>query len=296
MSNEIVNESVRRLIIRKVIIALFLDDRFFSRLALKGGNAIDIVYGLSGRASRDVDSSLRGRLDGQELVEFSDALARSFDKVFSDSPYEVFDFRFGEKPSSRSAGAPAFWGGYLAEFKIIERSRRIGSDLERKRREALKIGKNGAATFSVDFSHSEFIGDTTLAQLDDYDIQVYSPEMIVFEKLRAICQQLPAYEEVSGSQMRRPRARDFFDIHLLAQRQGEQLFSAEKIQILDSVFEAKQVPLEYLDQIADSREYHRNDFTSVTSTVPKAEELKSFDFYFDYALSLVSRIQEARNK
>jgi hypothetical protein len=30
MSNAIVNESVRRLIIRKVIIALFLDDRFFA--------------------------------------------------------------------------------------------------------------------------------------------------------------------------------------------------------------------------------------------------------------------------
>lgn len=45
---------IRRLTIR----ALFADDTLMERLVLKGGNALSLVYGLSPRASLDLDFSL----------------------------------------------------------------------------------------------------------------------------------------------------------------------------------------------------------------------------------------------
>jgi len=41
-----------------VIIALVSDDYLMEQLVLKGGNAIDLVYQISGRASVDLDYSV----------------------------------------------------------------------------------------------------------------------------------------------------------------------------------------------------------------------------------------------
>jgi predicted nucleotidyltransferase component of viral defense system len=41
-----------------VIISLFSDDDLMNRFVLKGGNALDIVYNVSTRASIDVDVSI----------------------------------------------------------------------------------------------------------------------------------------------------------------------------------------------------------------------------------------------
>ena len=40
------------------IIAMFSDDYLMDILVLKGGNAIDIIYGIASRASLDLDLSL----------------------------------------------------------------------------------------------------------------------------------------------------------------------------------------------------------------------------------------------
>jgi predicted nucleotidyltransferase component of viral defense system len=46
-------EEVRRL----TIIALFSDDELYEQIVLKGGNALNLVYGLSSRTSLDLDFS-----------------------------------------------------------------------------------------------------------------------------------------------------------------------------------------------------------------------------------------------
>jgi predicted nucleotidyltransferase component of viral defense system len=55
---------------RKTLVAMFSDDELMERLVLKGGNALDLVYGISTRASVDLDFSLDGEFSGiDELRE-----------------------------------------------------------------------------------------------------------------------------------------------------------------------------------------------------------------------------------
>lgn len=64
--------------------------------------------------------------------------------------------------------------------------------------------------FSVDFSKHEYVEGCQEREFDEFSILVYSPEMIVAEKLRAICQQMEAYPHKGR---RNARARDFYDIY-----------------------------------------------------------------------------------
>ena len=71
--------------------ALFSVDELFDELVLKGGNALDLIYGFGGRASKDLDFSLPGDLPvGETRIE--EALVSRF----SEEGLEVFDFKFGQ--------------------------------------------------------------------------------------------------------------------------------------------------------------------------------------------------------
>ena len=54
--------------------------------------------------------------------------------------------------------------------------------------------------------------------------------------------------------------------------------------LLKNIFDAKEVPLPLIGKIAQYREYHRLDFTSVEAAVKPNIELNTFDFYFDYVV------------
>jgi len=117
--------------------------------------------------------------------------------------------------------------------------------------------------------------------LDDYTIYVYTPEMIVLEKIRAICQQMPEY---APNSTKTARARDFFDIYTVMEHFTIELASPQNIDLLKNIFDAKEVPLPLIGKIAQYREYHRLDFTSVEATVKPNIELNTFDFYFHYLI------------
>jgi predicted nucleotidyltransferase component of viral defense system len=51
---------------REVILALFADDALMQQLVLKGGNLLDVVYGISTRPSRDIDLSICGDVEDLE--------------------------------------------------------------------------------------------------------------------------------------------------------------------------------------------------------------------------------------
>jgi predicted nucleotidyltransferase component of viral defense system len=55
-------------------------------------------------------------------------------------------------------------------------------------------------------------------------VYAYSLEMIAAEKLRAICQQMPEYTVL---RTKRPRARDFYDIHQVITQHGIDLTTNE---------------------------------------------------------------------
>src|SRR5690606_4015616 len=104
---------------RLVIIALFSDDEMMEKLVLKGGNALDIVYGIGARTSLDIDLSI-----AQDFVDLEDAKQRIFQSLrdrFDAAGYIVFDERFEPRPRKVLEESNDKWGGYAIEFKLIDR-------------------------------------------------------------------------------------------------------------------------------------------------------------------------------
>ena len=65
--------------------------------------------------------------------------------------------------------------------------------------------------------------------------------------------------------------------------------SEQNQQLLRHIFEAKRVPLSLLSSVAEFREFHRENFSSVKDTVEPGVVLKEFDFYFDFVLSVIAK-------
>lgn len=191
---------------RRAIIALFSDDVLSDELVLKGGNAISLIYGFGNRASLDLDFSIEN--DFKDVEETGRRLFRALEARFGEVGFTVFDTKFGRRPERERPAAGPRWGGYQLEFKLIEKSKAapFGDNLEAIRRNALVIGPGQLRCFTVDLSKYEYCAGKVEKELDHYTIYVYTPEMIVVEKLRAICQQMPAYPLNPN---KRARARDF---------------------------------------------------------------------------------------
>jgi hypothetical protein len=170
-------------------------------------------------------------------------------------------------------------------FKLADekRHRSYGLDRGRLRREAFVLGPNQQKVFTVDFSKREYTAGKIRTELDDYTIYVYSPAMIALEKLRAVCQQMDDY--IPTGTTKRPRARDFFDIFIVVTKTGLRFDTLESRDLLKPIFAAKDVPLALLAKIPDQRNYHREDWPNVRTTV--AGPLEEFDFYFDFVVRKV---------
>jgi predicted nucleotidyltransferase component of viral defense system len=280
------------LIRRTAITAIFADDFFFEKVVLKGGNALTLALGLSGRTSLDLDFSIES--DFADISEAERHLRAALETGFHRINLAVFDFSFGPRPTAPREGLNTRWGGYAAEFKLIseDRFQKIGSDHEAIRREALVIGPEQQRKFSIDLSKFEYTNGKLSRELDHFQIYVYAPEMIAVEKIRAICQQMPEYQH---NRRRRPRARDFFDIHLILTKTQLQLSSTENKELVRNIFSAKEVPLHLLQLINHQREFHRPDWDSVRAAVPNTQ-LLDFDFYFDFVLERLSSIEPFGNE
>ena len=146
--------------------------------------------------------------------------------------------------------------------------------------------------FSIDISKHEYTAGKREFELDGFSIFVYTLEMIVCEKLRAICQQMPEYGPVvkrgrAGS----PRARDFIDIHTLMTARQIDLTTKENRELLAQVFAAKRVRLSLLGEIGKYREFHRTNYNAVAATVKAGVILREFDFYVDFVLNLIKQLE-----
>lgn len=262
------------------ITALFSDDALYEQIVLKGGNAMSLVHRISLRSSLDLDFSLASEF--QDLPATQARMERALVSRFASVGLVPFDLKFAERPFSRNNFTAPRWGGYLLEFKLIAEKRFLAFGPEKGRlgREALVIGPNQMRIFTVDFSKWEYTEGKMRDDLDDYTIYVYTPGMIAVEKVRAICQQMKEYAPTGKT--KRPRARDFYDIHTIVMKTGFRFDSAESLELTRLIFAAKEVPLVLLGQIKDQREFHRVDWPGVRDAV--AEPIQEFDFYFDFVL------------
>jgi len=273
-------EKVKRL----AIIAMVSDDELMDTLVLKGGNAIDLIYQVSGRASTDIDFSMSAEFSDEELKRISDKVERVLRTTFHPEGWRVFDVTFIEKPDMLDTKQKMFWGGYRIGFKIIPEAiyEEKSKDVEYLRRTATVTGPDNRRVFEIEISKFEYCTGKEAKEMDGYRVYVYSPEMIVLEKIRAICQQIPDYRDIVKTHTPTARARDFFDIYILLEHFRIDLNDTRVKDLLIKIFEAKKVPRHFLREIRDYREFHRPDFISVTNTVKSGVQLKDFDFYFDY--------------
>jgi len=266
-----------------VIVALFSDADLRSMFVLKGGNLLDVVYGISSRPSIDIDLSMRE--DFSDLEEARTSIERALRIAFEQHGYAVFDVNLREEPHRLTEDMKEFWGGYKVDFKIISRdlAKSLGDNQEAIRRRACLVRSDGGTKFPIEISKCEYCDDQEERLLDGCSIHVYTPTLVVCEKVRAICQQMPEYVRVV-KRRGRPRGRDFLDIHTVAEYFRIDFRQTALHDTMRRVFLAKRVPLELLSSIGgeEVREFHRPDFVSVIETLKPDFDVQSFDFYYDY--------------
>lgn len=268
--------------IRKALLtAVASDDVLYDMLVLKGGNALELIHRIGERASLDLDFSMEG--DAGDPGELEARLRHAVEDRLDSLGLVVFDWKFGPRPNTPRDGMQR-WGGYRAEFKVIDRefANLLGGDLQDLRRQSIEIGPGHERVFQIDISKFEFCRGRTTVEVDHYELQVYTPAMIAAEKLRAICQQMPEYKQRLHPT---PRPRDFYDIHAIVAGGGVRL--GDEQELIRHMFDAKDVPYALLGLISRERErsFHAQGFVAVEQAVRGA--LKPFDFYFDFVGSAV---------
>jgi len=264
---------------------------------LKGGNALDIAYNISARSSVDLDFSIENDFPDNP-TDFAQKIQLALNKIFIQEKLKAFDVKVKEKPDNLSADLKNFWGGYDVTFKIIELSKynSYPDDLVKLRRNAIMIGKK--SNLEIDISRFEYVANKIETTLNGYTIYVYSAEMLIIEKLRAICQQMPEYNSVVHRKESRSgvsRARDFVDIYTVIIELKVNISKPENKQILEDIFQAKRVPLELLFKIDEFRDLHKQSFPAVINTMKRDKLTEDFDYYFDFVITLVSDLKSRWN-
>lgn len=291
-------EELLQIIKKTTVMAMFSDDELFELLVLKGGNAMDLIHQSHARASVDVDFSLSGDLDVEETKP---RIERALKRSFAEHKYLAFDVAMDERPSNiTSEDLAKFWGGYEISFKLIEqeRAQQVGENLETMRREAIRLGGQNTK-FTIDISRYEYTEAKEPYELEGMTIYAYPPAMIVCEKLRAICQQMPEYGLVisrtkgAGHQ----RARDFIDIDVLlnSDRFKVDLDSPSVQEMLREVFKVKRVPLQLLGKIKETREFHKNGYPEVKDAMRPGIPVKPFEEYFNTVVNACERLKPIWN-
>jgi len=286
MDIELVNK-IKRL----AIVALASDDELIETIVLKGGNAIDFAFNDTqslSRTSYDLDFSIEGGDFNEDVEVIGERIKRTLDQTFLENNFIIIDYKFISKPKNVAVTVADFWGGYKVTFKVVDKDKyNDARNIDAQRRAAISIKPDNSPTFEIEFSKHEYVGKKEQIAVDGFKIFVYAPEMIVFEKLRAICQQLPQYHDIIKSHSPRPRARDFYDIHLMMNLFDIDINSEDNRQLIKNVFSAKRVPLDFIKEIKNNKSIHSNNWESVKDTISQKERIHEFDFYFEYVVKLV---------
>ncbi len=291
MNSDLVNR-----IKRIALIALASDDHLVETLVLKGGNAIDLAYKSNidtiSRTSYDLDYSIEDGDFSEDEVTISKRIDATLTQTFLENDFVIIDYKFLNKPKTVREEVADFWGGYKVEFKVIAIKifNEHKGNIDKLRRAAYSVNRDNSPVFELEFSKFEHVGQKVAIDVDGYKIYVYTPEMIVFEKVRAICQQIPDYKEIISSFTPRARARDFYDIHLIMEMHEINPSTKENIELIQNVFLAKKVPTSFIKQIANNKSLHMDNWQSVKDTISAYDELHEFDFYFNFVLEKFENI------
>ncbi|MBD2864641.1 nucleotidyl transferase AbiEii/AbiGii toxin family protein [Paenibacillus oceani] len=283
------------------LIALFSDDDLLETLVLKGGNALEIGYGFNSRASMDLDFSMSQDFEDiglTDLEQVKNRLEKVLSNTFIEYGYQVFEVRIKTKPKRLIPETQEFWAGYEVNFKIIEPEK-----FEANKDNLVWLSAKAIATsemkknITIDLGRFEYTGSKqfidNIEGFEGYLIPIYTPTLIVLEKLRAICQQMEDYLVRIGKDPKfgKPRPRDFYDIYtILESPKVEVNFNdPETLVHLTECFKAKRVPINLLSRVWETRSFHKLDEPRLKETIQIEESYQGFDFYFDYVLELLKQ-------
>lgn len=282
---------------KAIITGIASDDELMELLTLKGGNAMNIIYKVSKRASYDLDYSMRKDISALEISveEFKSRLEEVIAAALAEVGYRVIDFRLDEKPREMPVERQGFWGGYKAEFKLIPKGRYDPKvKVEELRKRAVLVAPGNKTRFPIDISKHEYVDAKNSVEVDGFVVHVYSPSMLVAEKLRAICQQMEEYLPVIGRSSPKNRTRDFYDIYTLCQGLKEiDTSSDEFCEILSEMFRIKKVGIGLLSKIEERYTLYAEGFDSIKDTISaeEQEDIQDFKVYHQYVVDLISPIK-----
>jgi hypothetical protein len=272
------------------LVAMVSDDELMDILVLKGGNALNLVHKLSTRNSMDLDFSMEKDFFDGQMDKLQRTFQRVLDKSFSTLHLKVFDVVFMKKPEELPDELKSFWGGYRLEYKLIEVEKYGENEQNIQELRKYAIRAAGKQKFEIEFSPFEFVATKSAVQFNDYTVHVYSPLMIVCEKMRAICQQTDEYGVVINRQKPKPRPRDFYDIYYIVKKLQVDLFSSASLEIVRQMFAVKHVPLSILNILEKYRSLHKEDEQALYATLKTDSEMLDFDDYFNFVLPLARKL------
>lgn len=266
--------------------ALVSDEKLMYGLVLKGGNALQLAYNITDRASMDIDFSISGDFSKEELERLELSFSGLLNNEFEKEKLVVIDPIFYEKPKQNKVKE---WKGYRLEFKVVPKEKYDPSNMAKTRNAAYVIYNNNSTKFQVEISSYEYTKPKKIIEKDGAIFYVYTPEMIVFEKIRALCQSMPDYSQIISTARVKGRARDFYDIWNICNNYEIDFFSEENTNMLIEIFKAKRVPLNFLNLLDKYKDLQKEDWTNVIDTL--AIESKEFDFYYNFVKEIINKFK-----
>ncbi len=275
------------------IVALVSDEYLMDKLVLKGGTCLEFAYKLHHRASKDIDFSIEDEFSPVALKELSEKIRLQFLKQFSLINYHAFDVEIRNKPVKLPDNIKM--SGYELMFKLIPSAlyNEIGDNIEALRNRAVPLGDGDKKAFIIEISKFEYVKNRELKEIEGHKLYVYSPLLIICEKLRALCQKMKEYRG-KAEDVDLPRARDFYDIYVVNENLVNVDFKdVNNREVLRQVFQAKDVNLNLLTLLKDKRKIHEDDFRSVLQAdLRQKGRPEIFDYYFEYTLNLIADLEE----
>ena len=281
-----------------VVTSIFSNDDLLDILTLKGGNAMKLLS-LTNRESSDLDFSIAEGKKISKEVE-GKRIEKQLNQSFEEIGYKVISFKFSDKPAKRRPLTPPYWGGYQIQFSIIsiDKFNNLNDKQKNNINAYAESIENGKKKIKIDLSFEEYTEPRIEAQLNEYTIYLYSPLMIVYEKIRASCQQLPEYKLSSE----KTRARDLYDIYTMLTYKKqmdlkEEVFNKENFYIIKKMFELKNVDFSLMLKLETIKEELRIDYEmNVIPQIPENESRPDFDFLFSYNNEIFVDLFEAISK
>lgn len=277
---------------KTTIAAIFSDEKLEDILTLKGGNAL-YLHGLTKRESQDLDFSIKESIrisEDEEGKIFKDVVT----KAFQEKGYKILSYKFEDKPRVRNKLTPPFWGGYVITFSIIQAEALKSLEergIENFNAYAESMG-DGSKKIQIDLSFEEYTDPRVTKEIDGTTIYLYSPLMIIYEKIRASCQQLDLYKLTSN----KTRARDLFDIYstltdISNVELREEVINPDNFIILKRMFALKKVSIDLIPQVRNIKDRLYTDYEqSVLPQIPRETAPPNFEFLFSYNMELFDEL------